>query len=104
MIQMTKTLTVLVSAAHCFPRVEIEDVEVICGGHNLTIDKRNDSTFNEGISLNIIKIVSHPRYDAEGDNENDIALIFAEPIENVNEYTIRTSCLPSNGNLSFSLL
>ena len=104
MIQMTKTLTVLVTAAHCFSRVEIEDVEVICGGHNLTIDKRHDSTFNESIRLNIIKIVNHPKYDAKGDNENDIALIFAEPIENVNEYTIRTSCLPSNGNLSFSLL
>ena len=97
MIQMTKSLTVLVTAAHCFPKVEIKDVEVICGGHNLTIDKRNDSTFNEGISLNIIKIVNHPRYDAEGDNENDIALIFAEPFENANKYPIKPSCLPSNG-------
>ena len=103
MIQITKNLTVLVSAAHCFTGVEVDDVGVICGGHNLIID-RDYSTFNDGIRLNIIKIVNHPRYDAEGDNENDIALIFAEPIENVNEYTIRTSCLPSNGNLSFSLL
>ena len=86
MIQMTKNLTVLVTAAHCFPGVEVEDVEVSI-----------DGTFNDGISLSIIKIVSHPRYDAEGDIENDIALIFAEPIENANK--INPSCLPSNGKL-----
>merc|ERR1719232_655189 len=94
MIQMTKNLTVLVSAAHCFPGVEVKDVEVICGGHNLSTD--NDYTFNDGIRLNIIKIVNHPKYDAEGDNENDIALIFAEPFENANKYPIKPSCLPSN--------
>ena len=70
-------VAVVVTAAHCasLPRIGLS---LICGGHELLIDKETkEQTFNDGFSLNIIGVNIHEEYD-DRKYINDIALIFAE--------------------------
>lgn len=78
----------ILSAAHCFLNVDIEDMRVILGAHNIT-----STTESKYMQIHTIsKVLTHENY-SEVTSENDIAIVYLSR-EIILNYGASRVCLP----------
>jgi len=83
----------ILTAAHCFGRLGIEDVKVRAGEHNLEIAEGTEW------SMRVVKVFNHPRYGASN-LRNDIALLKLSHDLQFDSYT-QPACLPKLANENY---
>ncbi|TRY79273.1 hypothetical protein TCAL_13358 [Tigriopus californicus] len=85
--------TILVGAAHCFPKGDLpSSYRIVCGEHNINIDQEEGE-----VVLEVVELIPHEEYTNAALSGYDIAIFRvndAPLINKLNERTIWPACLP----------
>lgn len=85
--------TILVGAAHCFPKGDSpSSYQIVCGEHNINIEQEQDE-----VVLEVVELIPHEKYTNAATTGYDIAIFRvndAPLINKLNEKTIWPACLP----------